>query len=313
MFTYNNPDENLVLERDLEGYEYLCYQFEVGDKGTPHYQGYVCFTTKKRFSTLKKKYDDNYHWECRMGTHNDAKHYVSKPHDGCDCSKCEKERKNPTRVEGTFEQFGSDADIPKDESKRGERTDLDLVKKAIDDGATLTDIITNHPNVYARASKWVQEYVNIARETKQVKLLAERINEMPKFAWHKKAHDKLLSQDHRKILWIVGTQGEEGKTLFAKGLIAKYKNRVFVTTAFKAVDIYYLWQPEQDIVVFNLTATTDEYIPYHVFECFKDGIITSTKYVPTTKMNLDVKLCVLSNYTPDTSKLKKNRFDVINL
>lgn len=298
MFTYNmveQLEDDYVPEEDLQDYQYLCYQFEIGDSGNPHYQGYVAFQKKKRFNELKNKYSDKYHWEARRGTHQQAKNYC---------------QKTDTAVPGTFEEFGSDEDIP---DGSGQRNDLEDVKKAIKSGKTLKQIRDEYPNVYSRCRTWVHEYFNDYLDEKRMKDLKESLEDAPTITWHSEAEQRLMNQDKRKILWIIGKQGEEGKTLFAKNLLLNYGERVYATSALKSSDIIYEWKETQDIVVFNLTATTNEFIPYHLFEQFKDGIITSTKYQTQTKMNFKVKLCILSNYQPDTSKLKKNRFDIMNL
>lgn len=104
--TYEEP-------QSLRNYEYLVYQVEVGDEGTEHLQGYVCFKNRTKLSSIKKIMPTA-HLEMRGGTHEKAKGY------------CMKE---DTRIMGPYE-FGDDSKIPKG---RGERSDLWEVKKLLDE------------------------------------------------------------------------------------------------------------------------------------------------------------------------------------
>ncbi len=67
IFTLNNytqEDIRAFTESDSSIVPQFCFQEEVGESGTPHLQGYLAFTTKKRpFSVFKTK---RIHWEkCR--------------------------------------------------------------------------------------------------------------------------------------------------------------------------------------------------------------------------------------------------------
>jgi len=77
VFTINNPGEDLQVPASWTGVDYAIWQLEKGENGTPHLQGYVCFTTNKRLSVLKKLHATA-HWEIRAGTHTQAKDYNSK-------------------------------------------------------------------------------------------------------------------------------------------------------------------------------------------------------------------------------------------
>ncbi|QNS17422.1 replication-associated protein [Sonfela circovirus 2] len=79
-FTLNNPtDEEKSLVRSWEPTQvkYLIAGEEVGDKGTPHLQGFVNLVKKARLSTLKKKLP-RAHFEKAKGTDADNKKYCSK-------------------------------------------------------------------------------------------------------------------------------------------------------------------------------------------------------------------------------------------
>jgi len=69
-------------------YNYLVFQLEVGEGGTPHLQGFVQFTTKQRLKPLKKLHK-RAHWEPRRGSAYQAAHYCKKPEPGCDCKHCD--------------------------------------------------------------------------------------------------------------------------------------------------------------------------------------------------------------------------------
>lgn len=88
-FTLNNPDRaDLTLEASGDYFlaefteafpdvQFLEFQREVGEAGTPHYQGYVEFTKRKRLSQLHS-FDPRIHWETRKGTQQQALAYVRK-------------------------------------------------------------------------------------------------------------------------------------------------------------------------------------------------------------------------------------------
>ena len=79
-FTINNYTEdvlNAILDVDCK---YLIVGKEVGDKGTPHLQGFVCFKNQKTLSALKK-INDAAHWEITRGTLSQARDYCKKDND----------------------------------------------------------------------------------------------------------------------------------------------------------------------------------------------------------------------------------------
>lgn len=78
LFTLNNPTEEECPKKwKLDLLKLVIYQEEVGETGTPHYQGYVEFTTPRRITTLKT-ISPRAHWETRSGTRDQAVLYVTK-------------------------------------------------------------------------------------------------------------------------------------------------------------------------------------------------------------------------------------------
>ncbi len=86
-FTINNPRSKDWKKIWRMPYKYLCFQVELGESGTPHFQGFIQFEEKLRLSALKKLHKSA-HWEKRRGTPYEAAHYCQKPVAGCDCQHC---------------------------------------------------------------------------------------------------------------------------------------------------------------------------------------------------------------------------------
>lgn len=74
-FTLNNPKEEDTIDSDL--CDYMIVGDEVGDSGTRHFQGYVCFKKQCRLSALKKLLPLA-HWEIAKGSPQQNKDYCSK-------------------------------------------------------------------------------------------------------------------------------------------------------------------------------------------------------------------------------------------
>jgi len=124
VFTINNPSIELKGDDPNEwpGVRYCVFQLEQGEQGTVHWQGYVCFETKKTIAALKVL-SPRAHWEVRQGTHEQARVY------------CTKEE---GRLDGPYE-FG---DPP---TKQGKRNDTAQAMEMIKAGSSLSDIMSEIP------------------------------------------------------------------------------------------------------------------------------------------------------------------------
>lgn len=122
-FTLNNPEEPPSF-----AHKYMIYNREVGESGTHHLQGFVVFDSNKRFSAVKKLLPTA-HWEPAMTTVA-AIHYCSKPHDGCTCEHCEKERLNPNSRGQDFEESGERPKTPKEIGSDNHARWTDVIRTA---------------------------------------------------------------------------------------------------------------------------------------------------------------------------------------
>ena len=80
-FTINNPTDDDMFWEDAEHQEqfsFLAVQYEVGEQGTPHYQGFVILKRKNRLTWLKKNFNGRAHWEKTRGSDLEAAQYCMK-------------------------------------------------------------------------------------------------------------------------------------------------------------------------------------------------------------------------------------------
>lgn len=152
MFTYQNPatrgwGEFIEKLRSCGKVSFLKGQGEIGTEGTEHVQGYAELTKKLRAGVIIELFKGA-HVENRYGTQKEALHYVTKPHDGCECEHCVKARSLPNegRVEGYDVEFG--------ERKRARKSKTTKVTRqyiqAIRGGATDVELMDRWPTVYAQ-------------------------------------------------------------------------------------------------------------------------------------------------------------------
>lgn len=136
-FTLNNPDlsEEDVSER-LSDATYCVFQLEIGEAGTPHFQGYAMFPNKLRLNTVRS-YLPGAHWEVAKGTPQQNREY---------CTKAE------TRV-GDFVEVGI---FP--EAAQGKRNDLERLHSRLKEGLTQQDYVDEFFELFVKYPKVVQEY-----------------------------------------------------------------------------------------------------------------------------------------------------------
>lgn len=145
VFTLNNPTEVLIFGE--EKVRYAIWQKEIGENGTPHYQGYIELKRNQRLAAMKKLIPGA-HFEQRRGTREQARDYS---------------RKEETRAEGPWE-FGT-----WDEGGQGSRTDLQDVKRMLDEGKPLLSVAEEHFSTFLRYERGLQSYKRLKQSDRKGK------------------------------------------------------------------------------------------------------------------------------------------------
>ena len=134
--TINNPldygFDHLTIKKTLvENFttlRYFCMADEIGKEGTPHTHLYVYFNSRVRFSTVKKNFPSA-HIEPAHGNIQSNISYIKKT------GKWEGTDKAETRVDGTFEEWGT---VP---TQKGTRADMEELYELIKAGYSNAEIL----------------------------------------------------------------------------------------------------------------------------------------------------------------------------
>lgn len=220
-FTLNNPTEDAPFEFSDISMNYLIYQKEAGENGTPHFQGYVQLKRGQRLSYMKK-INAQCHWEPAKGSPEENKEY---------CTKEEGRLSEPV-------EFGS-------LSFQGKRSDLGAVVETIRNAKRpLEEVADNHPFEFIKYTKGIKELCNHHLEKKT---RGEFRNVDVSVYWGKtgtgktrKAYEEnkdcyILRNEH--TTWFDGYNGQE--TL----IIDEFKNWIPITTLLGYLDGYQLRLP----------------------------------------------------------------------
>ena len=131
----------------------------------------------------------------------------------------------------------------------------------------------------------------------------------------------LMEPSDRKILWIRGRKGNEGKSWFQNYLQVHYgKRRVFRSTLVKNTESLLHTLSKRnlsflDVFIFNIPRSFDtQYVPYGFLEDIKDGKAISTKYNSRElKFVTPNIVIVFSNDTPYAENLSFDRWKMYDI
>lgn len=287
-FTLNNPtsgEEGALADLlDSDHVRYGVYGRETGEEGTPHFQGFVIFTSNRRFNNVKALLGDRYHIELARGTNKQADDYCKK--------------------DGNFNTYG---DMPSSTPKNSRWEQYRDWLKSLDNRPTELEILEAFPSLYG-------QYRNAALRFRDLLCpLPTPPQEGTLREWQQSLQERLLGDpDDRSIHFLVDEVGNSGKTWFARYWLRKYPEETQVISAAKRDDMAHAIDPDKKYFFVNVARSQMEYLSYAVLEALKDQIVFSPKYDSTTKILTHVPhVVVFCNEEPDITKLSEDRFDIV--
>lgn len=287
-FTLNNytKEEATTIDgilSDTNRVRYAIYGHEVGDNTeTPHLQGYIEFTTKKRLLQLKKIFGNRLHFEKRKRSRLHAIEYCKK--------------------EGDFKQFGTI------DTEQGKRTDISAVKDAIDEGKTIDYIIENHFDAWVKYRAAFNDYINLKQSP-------PKVESHPLRPWQAQLTQKLHQPaNSRSVIFVIDPVGNSGKTWFAKWWLSNHPKETQILETEKRADLAYQVRKDTKYFFINVSRARVACIQYDVLEMLKDQVISSPKYESNVIYLTTIPhVVVLMNDYPDFKALSPDRYDKMEL
>jgi len=204
VFTLNNYEALLDPSTWLDCV-YCVYQEEVGASGTRHLQGYIQFETRKRLSQISACPGlESAHVEASGGTAEQAEHYASKPHPGCQCQHCTEVISGLSWVIGGPYRWGS---IRK--GQQGKRSDLASLQRQLDDPSIpMVRIYRENFSTMSRVERFAVNYRRRVTEPRSQAPLVFTFLGAPGLGKSKTAY--LLAQYISKSIYFVSSEKGSG-------------------------------------------------------------------------------------------------------
>lgn len=292
VFTHNNYSaatlEHYGSIASDESCVYLVYGKEVAPTtGTPHLQGYVQFSVRKRINVVRRLFPGA-HLELARGTPEQCRNYCIK--------------------DGDFTEFGDfDSCV-----SQGKRTDIDAYRDWLTEQ-------TEYPSNADIASQWTNLYVRYATRLLELRdfIFPNPVLETSdyRFGWQANLAATLAQPpvNDRKIKFIVDRTGGAGKTWFIRKYLTDNNDGMFLSIG-KRDDLAYAIDRTKRVFLINVPRNQMHYLQYGILESVKDRLVFSTKYMSVTKRMLyPTHVVVFSNEMPDMSALSADRFDILEL
>lgn len=295
-FTLNNytDDDIQRLSGPLENVEYIIFGKEVGEQGTPHLQGTVVFTKPTYLRPAKGIIGEAHFSVCR-----DLKASIAY---------CKKE--------GDYTEVGIPPDDQANKNAKKRTSDrisdddlLEDFKADVSNGLNaMADIREKHSIVCARFPAFVRDYLHDKRKREP------SVEAFPLRDWQQVLYQQLLKPpDPRRIFFIVDTQGNTGKSWFAK-YFCDYHGGAQIVIPGRKADMAYAVDPANKVFFFDCPRSKQgEYIQYDFLEEMKNGCIFSPKYESKMKTLATPHIVVLMNERPDQTKLSSDRYHITML
>jgi len=284
VFTLNNYSaaEVQFLTDVAPQVKYLIFGRETGDSGTPHLQGFVILFSPLRLNGIKLLLSNRAHFEVARGTSEQASTYCKK--------------------DGDFDEFGQ-VPVP------GKTNRYDDFKQWVLEQPTKPSsilIANSFPSLWLQNGR-IMEFVDL--------IYPSVVTVVGDFRPYQQDLANRLAQDpcDRKIIFVVDTVGNTGKTWFAKKYYSLATDRVQQLSVGKRDDIAFAVDEHKSIFFFDLPRSSAEFLQYTVLEQLKNGSVMSNKYQSRNKVLVNTPhVVVFMNEYPDMTKLSADRYEIIN-
>ena len=127
---------------------------------------------------------------------------------------------------------------------------------------------------------------------------------------------KYVRPEERQVIWVQGTEGNEGKSLFQNYIQRQYGDQRVVKTQIrnKTANLLHILRKREltttDIFLFNGSRSKNcESVNYEILEAIKDGETVASKYdSDIIRFNTPNVVMVFANHYPDVKELSKDRW-----
>lgn len=294
VFTINNPTEEdfqrlTVLCEDVgnNGIVYLVYGREVGEHGTPHLQGFVIFSTRKRLGGVRDVLGQRGHYECCRGTNDQAADYCKKDGDFVEAGTIPRtgRERQPTVADFSVwvRQYHELNFVPPSER----------------------EIAANFPGLFLRYG--TRMLVLVHHILPHIGLVDTPLND-----WQLELYNEITGEaDDRKVKFIIDHEGGKGKSYFCRYMLTNKADITQVLSVGKRDDLAHAIDVSKRVFLFNMPRGGMELLQYGLLESLKDRIVFSPKYNSTTKiLTFRVHVVVFGNEDADMTKMSVDRYDI---
>lgn len=329
-FTINNfteADHKMCAEIPI-GEGFIVYGEEIGESGTPHLQGYIRTSTQHQGSWFKRRLGQRVHLEKAIGDEEINDIYCKKGR----MSKAVWEElrsdrealvQHPTYglAAVVFRRGGMDPTIGRTGAWGGDRrseswiTTMPWEKKKLDftniqeklwEHSVWNDVLTD-PELQNHVAERYQfcEKLWHARPIVSV--------ELPDWTprmWQKELEDVLLANpDPRKIQFIYGEKGGEGKSMLVKRWV-KAGKAILINN--KEADAAYALSFFKGSVIFiDLPRSMKDHTNWGLVEKIKNGLLFSGKYMSKQVVaQQDWHVVIMMNFMPPMDAFSADRYDI---
>lgn len=270
---------------------YVAFGYEVApETGTPHLQVAIGFRQPRSFLQVQRAFNGHITRAIApLASYNYA-------------------IKGQATGDNEVEVFGQP---PSNNAGTGSNNNWEALQDAIRNGALLNEVREGWLPLYARGSRAIIEYILQCRSVPQPEIHVLR-------DWQAVLYTDLCTfvQGNRRVTFVVGANGNDGKTWFTKYFRYLHPENTIVLRPTKKHDMAYIFtqaclQSPVRHVFIDASRSAGNRIPYDFIEELKDGEVTSGKYA---SFNLSVpentNVVVFSNTLPFKDKLSRDRYDV---